>query len=97
MTDESADRPDEGEPEAHEKEYLILLRQGRKIEAIKLYREHNPTEGLKESKDVIFALAKREGLQHRAREGGCGTAALAILISLGAAIGGAGWLALNLL
>jgi ribosomal protein L7/L12 len=35
-----------------------LIRAGRKIEAIKLYRERNPV-GLKEAKDAVEAIASR--------------------------------------
>jgi ribosomal protein L7/L12 len=34
-------------------EVLVLLEQGRKIQAIKRYRELNPGVGLKEAKNVI--------------------------------------------
>jgi hypothetical protein len=37
-------------------EVLILVEQGRKIRAIKRYRELNPDIGLKEAKDVIEGL-----------------------------------------
>jgi hypothetical protein len=37
-------------------EVLILVKQGRKIQAIKRYRELNPGIGLKQAKDVIDGL-----------------------------------------
>lgn len=37
-------------------EVLVLVRQGRKIQAIKRYRELNPGIGLKQAKDVIEGL-----------------------------------------
>jgi Ribosomal protein L7/L12 C-terminal domain len=40
-----------------EPEVVILVEQGRKIQAIKRYRELNPGTGLKEAKDVIDGLA----------------------------------------
>ena len=40
---------------------LPLLREGRKIEAIKLYRERTGV-GLKEAKDAVDALEAREGI-----------------------------------
>jgi len=41
-------------------QYLVELREGRKIQAIKLYREHTGL-GLKESKDYIDALQIKHG------------------------------------
>lgn len=43
-----------------EQELLSLLEQGRKIEAIKRYREQSGT-GLKEAKDAVDLLAARNG------------------------------------
>jgi hypothetical protein len=40
-------------------EVLILVEQGRKIQAIKRYRELHPGTGLKEAKDVIDGLVGR--------------------------------------
>jgi hypothetical protein len=40
-------------------EVLVLLEQGREIQAIKRYRDLNPGVGLKEAKDVIDGLAGR--------------------------------------
>jgi ribosomal protein L7/L12 len=37
-------------------EVLILVERGRKIQAIKRYREMNPGVGLKQAKDVIDGL-----------------------------------------
>lgn len=42
---------------------LDLLHQGKKIEAIKLYREKTGL-GLKESKDAVDELAARQGIQN---------------------------------
>lgn len=46
---------------AIEEEVLSLLEQGRKIEAIKIYREHSG-KGLKESKEAVEALAVERGI-----------------------------------
>jgi ribosomal protein L7/L12 len=37
-------------------EVLILVKQGRKIQAIKRYRELNPGIGIKEAKDILDGL-----------------------------------------
>jgi hypothetical protein len=37
-------------------EFLILVKQGRKIQAIKRYRELNPGIGIKEAKDILDGL-----------------------------------------
>ena len=60
-----------------EGELLGLLQAGRKIEAIKLYREQHPC-GLREAKDFVEALAKQRGIV--APPGGCLGVALALLI-----------------
>lgn len=36
-----------------------LLRRGLKIEAVKLYRKHNPASGLKEAKEAVEAMQKQ--------------------------------------
>jgi ribosomal protein L7/L12 len=43
-------------PPVPDPEVLLLVEQGRKITAIKRYREQNPGIGLKQAKDVIDAL-----------------------------------------
>lgn len=53
-----------GEPDYHAvpdlaQEVVTLVDQGRKIQAIRLYRELNPGLGLKTAKDVIDELAAR--------------------------------------
>ena len=45
-----------------EEEIVFLLEQGRKIEAIKLYREQTGT-GLKEAKEAVEDIARRRGIQ----------------------------------
>ncbi|MBC8115979.1 MAG: ribosomal protein L7/L12 [Candidatus Saccharimonas sp.] len=59
-----------------EGELLRLLQAGRKIEAIKRYRERNPC-GLKEAKDFVEALAAQRGIV--APRGGCLGMALALM------------------
>lgn len=65
-----------------EDQLCALLRAGRKIEAIKIYREANGV-GLKEAKDAVEALAVRRGI---ADPGGCAgrAAALVMLLAVGA-------------
>ena len=60
-----------------EGELLRLLQAGRKIEAIKRYRERNPC-GLKEAKDFVEALAKQRGIV--SPQGGCLGVVLALMI-----------------
>jgi len=60
-----------------EQEILGLLREGRKISAIKLFREKEGV-GLKEAKDAVEALAARHGIAQRA---GCTTVVLAALLA----------------
>ncbi|MEC3915129.1 hypothetical protein [Nocardia sp. CDC160] len=38
-----------------------LLRRGKKIQAIKLYRDQDPTAGLAEARDAVEARARRSG------------------------------------
>ena len=68
--------PNELSAEA-EGELLGLLQAGRKIEAIKRYREQHPC-GLKEAKEFVEALAKQRGIV--APQGGCLGVSLALLI-----------------
>jgi hypothetical protein len=51
-------------------EVLVLLEQGRKIQAIKRYRELNPGVGLKEAKNVIDRFVGQvPGDPHRSMDG----------------------------
>ena len=61
--DRDSEPPDEALP-APEPEVLVLLEQGRSVQAIKRYRERNPGGGLTEAKDGI------DGLVGRVRSGG---------------------------
>ena len=64
-----------------ETEIISLLEAGRKIEAIKLYRERTST-GLKEAKDAVEAIAAERRIPSRA---GClGAVLFFVLISLAA-------------
>jgi len=64
--------------ENQEQEILALLREGRKISAIKLYRQREGV-GLKEAKDAVEALAARHGIAPQ--PAGCTTAALAAVLA----------------
>jgi ribosomal protein L7/L12 len=57
--------PGQGDPE---QELLALLREGRRIEAVKRYRERTGA-GLKESMDAVARLGAREGIKVPAK--GC--------------------------
>ena len=62
---------------------LGLLREGRKIEAVKRYREATGA-GLKEAKDAVEALASRHGLPATSRGSGClGLIVLALVVLAG--------------
>ena len=71
---------------AFENEIVLLLQGGKKIGAIKLYRERTGV-GLKEAKDAVEAVAAQRGLPSRA---GClGAALLLMAVSVAAlALGG---------
>ena len=60
-----------------ERELVALLGEGRKIEAIKRYRERTGA-GLKAAKDAVEALAARHGLPTAGRSGCLGAIALLI-------------------
>jgi len=75
--EETAGAPGQPASEADD-EVLKLLRSGRKIAAIKAYREQTGV-GLKEAKDAVEALAAQRGIAPR--PSGCaGVVLLAILI-----------------
>jgi len=63
-----------------EQEVLDLLSAGRKIDAIKVYRERTG-HGLKESKDAVEHLAAQHGIVPP--RGGCVGAALVLLVAIG--------------
>lgn len=63
-----------------EKDVILLLEQGRKIDAIKLYRERTG-RGLKDAKDAVEKLAFERGLAP-ARGGGCLGMILLVVIAL---------------
>jgi large subunit ribosomal protein L7/L12 len=62
-----------------EKPILELLVVGKKIAAIKLYRERTGL-GLKDAKDAVEALAARHGIVSPARSGCFGVVALLVLV-----------------
>jgi ribosomal protein L7/L12 len=62
-----------------EKPILELLVAGKKIAAIKLYRERTGS-GLKDSKDAVEALAVRHGIVAPAQSGCFGVLALLLLV-----------------
>jgi hypothetical protein len=66
-----------GGPSPLDEQILSLLRQGRKIEAIKVYRAATNC-GLKEAKDAVEALAAQHGIV--ARGAGCASAIVCFLI-----------------
>jgi large subunit ribosomal protein L7/L12 len=68
-------------PEGWESEVVTLLQGGKKIDAIKLYREKTGL-GLKEAKDAVEAIAGRMGLP---ASRGC----LGVVLFLAAALGAA--------
>jgi hypothetical protein len=68
----------EGGPSAPETQVLALLRQGRKIEAIKVFRAATNC-GLKEAKDAVEALAAQHGIV--ARRAGCASTILFLVLA----------------
>ena len=70
--------PEDGENQFHQI-LVSLLKQGRKIDAIKVYREATGS-GLKESKDVIESIADRYGLSASQSHGCLGLIVLSMVI-----------------
>jgi hypothetical protein len=66
-----------------EGQVLPLLREGRKIQAIKLYRERTG-RGLKEAKDAVELLADQHGIE--SKQAGCAGVILAALAVCGTLI-----------
>jgi ribosomal protein L7/L12 len=73
----------EGVDEPFERELVTLLGEGKKIEAIKRYRERTGT-GLKESKDAVEGLGVRHGLPVTHGSGCLGGIALFVTVVAGA-------------
>jgi ribosomal protein L7/L12 len=67
----------EGEPDESEKELVNLLADGKKIEAIKIYRQRTGV-GLKEAKDAVEALGAKYGIASK----GVGCAGTVLILSL---------------
>jgi ribosomal protein L7/L12 len=70
--------PEESDNSFHET-LVSLLKQGRKIDAIKVFREVTGS-GLKESKDAIESIAARHGLSGSQRTGCLGVLVLCLAI-----------------
>jgi ribosomal protein L7/L12 len=64
-----------------ERQIVELLKAGKKISAIKLYREQTSL-GLKEAKDAVEGLAASHGIAPAARSGCFGAVALLVLVGL---------------
>ena len=75
---ERSQDPEESDNSFHQT-LVSLLKQGRKIDAIKLYREVTES-GLKESKDAIESIAARHGLSGSQRTGCLGLLVLSLAI-----------------
>jgi len=60
-----------------EAEVLKLMRGGKKIAAVKYYRENKPGCGLKDAKDAVEAIAAQHGVTG-SQQSGCATAVLLI-------------------
>lgn len=71
------DESPEGELSEFDKTILGLMKGGKKIEAIKLYREKTGL-GLKEAKDAVEALAAKYGIQSQGL--GCASVLLLVLV-----------------
>ncbi len=75
--------PDNKADASLEADLLPLLQQGRKIEAVKLYRERTNT-GLKEAKEAVESLAADRGILPRQKAGCLGALLLLGLLAAGA-------------
>jgi hypothetical protein len=75
----ASETPAGGSLSALEEEILSLLRQGRKIEAIKVYRTATNC-GLKDAKDAVESLAAKHGIV--ARGAGCASMLLLLLVAV---------------
>jgi ribosomal protein L7/L12 len=83
---EAAEPKPEVSPE--DQELLDLVSGGKKISAIKLYRERTG-KGLKEAKDAVEALAREHGIASQTVKAGCSGM---VLLGLAGLIGGAMYL-----
>ncbi|MCC6124016.1 MAG: ribosomal protein L7/L12 [Pirellulales bacterium] len=64
-------------PSEFDRDILSLMKGGKKIEAIKLYREKTGL-GLKDAKDAVEALAAKYGIQSKGL--GCASVLLLVLV-----------------
>jgi hypothetical protein len=76
------------EPGSLDAEILGLMQGGKKIQAIKLYRERKGV-GLKEAKDFVESLAAKHGVSSPSG-GGCAGVVL-VMVAAGAVLAGAAW------
>ena len=72
-----SEKPAGGLQSASEEQVLSLMRQGHKIEAIKVYRAATNC-GLKDAKDAVESLAAKHGIV--ARGAGCASVILFLLV-----------------
>ena len=71
----------EAGPPPYEAEVLSWLREGKKVQAVKVVRAHTGL-GLRESKEYVEALAPREGIAPPARSAAYATLVVAVLIAV---------------
>lgn len=84
MSDEYGERSDEPSPEQFDelkRDVLRLLESGRKIEAIKTYREQTGS-GLADAKRAVEELGREHGLETASGARGCGTSAILLIAGL---------------
>ena len=75
----SRESPVTGDSTSQEDQLLDLLRRGRKIEAIKVYRAQHGA-GLKEAKDAVESLAAQHNIAQRSS--GCMSVILLAVVSI---------------
>lgn len=75
--------PAEPEPPPYEAEVLTWLREGKKVQAVKVVRAHTGL-GLRECKEYVEALAVREGIAPPPRSAAYATLVVAIVIAVAA-------------
>lgn len=80
--------PERDVPEDFEADLLRLLGEGKKIKAIKLYRQHKGS-GLKEAKEAVELLGERHGMLVRGR--GCLGSVLLAVIAIVAVLLASSW------
>lgn len=73
--------PAEPERPSYDAEALTWLREGKKVQAVKVVRAHTGL-GLRESKEYVEALAAREAIALPARSAASATLVVAVLIAV---------------